>query len=173
MRVQNATGDSLFNVAANGNIAMGGLASDTYKLSVVGSVNATALYQQGNKVCDVSNNCGAIKNGTNPQTADINISGGATFGGTLTVTGNTTFSGAMISFSNNVRGYNVVVVASATSQTITFGTAYPDANYAVLCTPNFNTTCYITNKTTTGFTINYGTAAPSDGSGRVDWFVLH
>lgn len=79
------------------------------------------------------------------------------------------FSGNYITFSNNVRGYNVGVTASATSQAVTFTTAHPDANYAVFCTPDWNTTCYVSNKTTTGFTLNYGTAAPAGQ--LVDWFV--
>ena len=61
------------------------------------------------------------------------------------------------------------VTASATSQAVTFTTAHPDANYAVFCTPDWNTTCYVSNKTTTGFTLNYGTAAPAGQ--LVDWFV--
>lgn len=78
--------------------------------------------------------------------------------------------GAYITFSNNIRGYNVAVASSASSQNVTFGTAHPDANYAVFCTPNWDTTCFVTDKTTTGFTLNYGTAAPSGQ--LVDWFVM-
>jgi hypothetical protein len=88
--------------------------------------------------------------------------------GNLTVK-NATVEGAYISFSNNIRGYNVAVASSVASQTVTFGTAHSDANYAVFCTPNWNTTCFVTNKTTTGFTLNYGSAAPAGQ--LVDWFV--
>ena len=89
-------------------------------------------------------------------------------GGNLTVK-NVSVEGVYITFSNNIRGYNVAVSASATSQVVTFGTAHSDANYAVFCTPNWNTTCYVTNKTVNGFTLNYGTAAPAGQ--LVDWFV--
>ncbi len=89
-------------------------------------------------------------------------------GGNLTVK-NANIEGAYITFSNNMRGYNIAVSASATSQTVSFGTAHSDANYAVFCTPDWNTTCYVTNKTVNGFTLNYGTPAPA--SQLVDWFV--
>ena len=88
--------------------------------------------------------------------------------GNLTVK-SATIEGAYITFSNNIRGYNVAVSASATSQTVSFGTAHSDANYAVFCTPDWNTTCYVTNKTVNGFTLNYGTPAPAGQ--LVDWFV--
>lgn len=91
-----------------------------------------------------------------------------TASGDLTVK-NASVEGAYITFSNNIRGYNMSVAASATSQTVSFGTAHPDANYAVFCTPDWNTSCYVSNKTTNGFTLNYGTAAPA--AQQVDWFV--
>jgi len=91
-----------------------------------------------------------------------------TASGDLTVK-NASVEGAYITFSNNIRGYNVSVTASATSQTVSFGTAHPDANYAVFCTPDWNTSCYVSNKTVNGFTLNYGTAAPA--AQQVDWFV--
>jgi hypothetical protein len=46
----------------------------------------------------------------------------------------------------------------------------PDANYAVLVVPNWSTTCFVTNKATTGFTINFGTAAPPGAT--VDWLMV-
>jgi len=46
--------------------------------------------------------------------------------------------------------------------------AQPDAVYV---TPQWNTTVWITGKTTTGFTINFGTAAPTGGS-YVDWVIF-
>ena len=119
---------------------------------------------------------GLVIKGYNAQTGDLlqaQDSTGAVLAkidasGNLTVK-NANVEGAYITFSNNIRGYNVAVSASATSQVVTFGTAHPDANYAVFCTPDWNTTCFVTNKTTTGFTLNYGTSAPS--SQLVDWFV--
>ena len=46
----------------------------------------------------------------------------------------------------------------------------PDADYAVIVTPNWSTTTFVTAKATTGFTINFGTAAPA--SATVDWFIV-
>jgi hypothetical protein len=48
----------------------------------------------------------------------------------------------------------------------------PDANYGVQVTTNWATTVHVTAKAVSGFTIHFGTAAPGDGSGRVDWFLV-
>jgi len=77
--------------------------------------------------------------------------------------------GAYLTLSSNISGKNVAVSASSTSINITFPTPHPDANYAVFCTPNWGTTCWASAKATTGFTLNFGTAAPS--SQQVDWLV--
>lgn len=61
------------------------------------------------------------------------------------------------------------VNASSTSVNITFATTKPNTNYSVSVAPSWNTTFYVTNKTTTGFTINFGTAPGS--SSPVDWTV--
>ena len=116
------------------------------------------------------------RNSSDVVLAKIDASGNltvknATVQGTLTVTDSATFAGNVITFSNNVRGYNVGVAASATTHTVTFGTAHPDANYAVMCTPDWSTTCFVSNKTASGFTLNFGTAAPSGQ--LVDWFAVH
>ena len=47
----------------------------------------------------------------------------------------------------------------------------PDANYAVLVTPSWNTTHWVTGKATTGFTINFGRPAPRTG-GTIDYFIV-
>lgn len=46
----------------------------------------------------------------------------------------------------------------------------PDANYAVVATPSWQTEVWITNKATTGFTINFGTPAPAGAS--VQWLLF-
>lgn len=51
------------------------------------------------------------------------------------------------------------VTAAATSVAITFPREEPDTDYGVSVTPNWNTTVWVSNKTTTGCTINFGTAA--------------
>lgn len=46
----------------------------------------------------------------------------------------------------------------------------PDATYAVQVTPSWLTTVRVTSKTTAGFTIDFGTAAPAGAT--VDWFIV-
>jgi len=72
---------------------------------------------------------------------------------------------------NFLRGNNVAVAAGATSLAVTLSQTLPSTNYAVYVTPQWNTTVWITGKTTTGFTINFGTAAPTGGS-YVDWVIF-
>lgn len=48
----------------------------------------------------------------------------------------------------------------------------PDTSYAVMIEANWATQTWITNKTTAGFTVNFGSAAPGDGSGRISWFLV-
>jgi hypothetical protein len=47
----------------------------------------------------------------------------------------------------------------------------PDANYAVLVTPSWLTTHRVTSKATTGFTVDFGTAAPG-GGGTIDIMMV-
>jgi hypothetical protein len=70
-------------------------------------------------------------------------------------------------------GVNVAVVAAAVVKAIAFadGKNEPDVNYAVLAAPSWNTTVWVTAKATTGFTLNFGTAAPG-GGGFVDYSVI-
>jgi hypothetical protein len=65
----------------------------------------------------------------------------------------------------------VAVNAGATSVNVSFAPQQPDNNYGIFVSPTWNTTCYITSKTTTGFTVNFGTAAPTEG-GYIEWFML-
>lgn len=88
--------------------------------------------------------------------------------GTLTVTGAATFNGD-ITFSANTRGKDQAITLAATTLVIT-GKTYPDASYSAVCTSNYNTTCFVTGKTSTGFTLNFGTVAPA--SATVDWLVV-
>jgi hypothetical protein len=129
-----------------------------------------------NLTTDNSSTVGLIARGSTGQTADLLQvqSSAGTVLSKIDASGNLTvkradIQGDYISFSNNIRGYNTSVTAATTTKAVTFGTAHPDANYAVLCTPNWNTTCFVSGKTTTGFTLNFGTAAPAGQ--LVDWFV--
>lgn len=90
---------------------------------------------------------------------------------TLHITGEARFDGNLVSFSDNVRGINLPLESGDNLVDVTFGSAYPDTDYAVQCTPSYNTTCYITDKTVDGFKINFGNA-PADDNQKVDWFVV-
>ncbi|MHB9023946.1 MAG: hypothetical protein ACYC7E_07170 [Armatimonadota bacterium] len=70
----------------------------------------------------------------------------------------------------NLRGINRAVTQGATTYAVTFAVAEPDATYAVSVTPTWNTTVWVTNKATTGFTVNFGTAAPSGA--KCDWIII-
>jgi len=62
---------------------------------------------------------------------------------------------------------NVVALGLATGATtvlVTFPRAEVDTAYGVLVTPSWNTTVWVTGKTTTGCTVNAGTAAPAGGT---------
>lgn len=61
------------------------------------------------------------------------------------------------------------VVETETSVAIVFDTELDDANYLITATPNWDTTVYKSGVLTTGFTLNFGTAAPA--SATVDWRV--
>ena len=127
-------------------------------------------YQDGAWIDCVATPATYIQNSTSPQTADFNITGNGVIGGTLTVTGDATFNGSFISFSNNVRGYNITVTNTNTTHEVEFDTAHTNTDYAVLCTPSWGTTCYVTDKTVDGFTLNFSNAA---GVGAmVDWMVV-
>jgi len=67
-------------------------------------------------------------------------------------------------------GVATAVTAAAVNVTITLPLVEVDALYGVVAVPNWSTTVYVTNKTTTSFKINFGTAAPA--SSTVDWIVF-
>lgn len=45
-----------------------------------------------------------------------------------------------------------------------------DSNYQIIITPSWNTTVWVTNKLTSGFTVNFGTAAPAGGT--ISWLLF-
>lgn len=65
---------------------------------------------------------------------------------------------------------NVAVTLAATSHIVTFDKAEPDALFGVVVTPNWLTTFRVTSKATTGFTVDFGTAAPA--SATMDYLVF-
>lgn len=58
----------------------------------------------------------------------------------------------------------VAVTTAATSVAVVFARTEVDASYGVVATPSWGTTVWVTNKTTTGCTINFGTGAPAGGT---------
>lgn len=55
---------------------------------------------------------------------------------------------------------NVAVTLAATTHAITFPRT-ESGDYGVTVTPSWGTTVWVTAKTDTGFTVNFGTAAPA------------
>lgn len=81
--------------------------------------------------------------------------------------GNVNLAGDLVA---RQKGVNVLVPANSTSIDISLPLTEPDTNYGVLVIPHWNTNIWVTGKTTTGFTINFGTAPTVDSS--LDWFVF-
>lgn len=59
---------------------------------------------------------------------------------------------------------NVACAAGITTLAIVLAAPMQDALYGVVATPAWGTTVWVTPKLATGFTLNFGTAAPSGGS---------
>lgn len=70
---------------------------------------------------------------------------------------------------SNFSGGNGINITSGATSYSSPGLNEDDANYKVLVAPTWNTTWWITNKTTTGFTINFGTAPSSNST--LDWSI--
>ncbi len=65
---------------------------------------------------------------------------------------------------------DIAVTASATSHAVVFAGYTIPTTYNVNVETNWNSGHpYVTAKTSAGFTINFPTAAPGDGSGRISW----
>ncbi len=58
----------------------------------------------------------------------------------------------------------------ATSVAVTFPRAEPDTAYGVNATPNWGTTVWVSSKTKTGCTINFGTAAGASATVDISIF---
>jgi hypothetical protein len=183
---QNSDGTVLSRVLANGNLAVGSAGSITTGVHIQNraagdkGLVVQGVASQAGDLLQAQDSAGAvlakIDAGGSLTVKDATVQGTLTVAGavslssTLTVAGNATFNGDYVGFSNNVRGINQAITTGATTLAVAFGTAHADAAYAVNCTPSYDTTCFATNKTTTGFILNFGTAAPA--SAAVDWFVV-
>jgi hypothetical protein len=63
-------------------------------------------------------------------------------------------------------GVDLAIAAGQTSLAIVFERIEPNTDYGVTVTPGWSTTAYVplADKSTTGFTARFGTAAPGGGS---------
>lgn len=69
-------------------------------------------------------------------------------------------------FTSAGNGVDLPVGAGVTSLDVVFARVEPDTNYGVTLMPGWSTTAYVplVDKSTTGFTARFGTAAPGGGS---------
>jgi hypothetical protein len=72
---------------------------------------------------------------------------------------------------NNLRGVDVPVAGGVLSATITFASPEPDASYAVMTECSWLTVKAVVNKSATGFTAQFATAAPH-GGGKLSWVLV-
>jgi len=137
------------------------------------SFNSTYALLIGNVPANVASYSNSAKIVTGSNILSIYGNFGQTSTGTLSFFG---ASGNIpnitsANLQNFFKGNNIAVAAGATSLAVTLSTALPSTNYAVYVTPQWNTSVWVTGKSTTGFTINFGTAAPTGGS-YVDWVIF-
>ncbi len=74
------------------------------------------------------------------------------------------------SATGNLRGINVSVEAGALYFAVPLERPEVDARFGVQVTPSWPTPLAIVGKTTTGFTVSFGTPAPADA--HFDWFLV-
>lgn len=133
----------------NNNVGIGTVTPGA-KLHVITSDNATPsliVQAKSGQTAELLN----VENSTGSSLVKVTVDGG-------------------LALNNEARGINVAITQSATTLAVAFPTAYPSSSYAVLCTPNYGTTCYVTNQTANGFTLNFGSAAPA--SATVSWLAI-
>ena len=65
---------------------------------------------------------------------------------------------------------NLAVALAAVNKAVVFTHTETDASYGVVVSPNWLTTYSVTAKTTTGCTVNFGTAAPANAA--IDIFTF-
>ncbi len=73
-------------------------------------------------------------------------------------------------FTSAGNGVDEAVAGGAPSLAVTFARTEPNSDYGVIITPSWNTTVYValSDKSTTGFTCHFGSAAPG-GGGTICW----
>ncbi len=92
-------------------------------------------------------------------------------GGNLIIdqSGNINIKKGVIMGNSSFRG-SVAIKAGTTSAQVTQTTPWNNIPASITVTASYNTNVWVTNKTTTGFTINVSTSPPSDQS--VDWMAI-
>lgn len=149
VQIQNAAGTSnLFNADTTNSRIGVGTAAPGYTLDVNGDINTTGVYRiNGVTVCSASSCTAAagsnnyIQNGTSPQTADFNVTGGGTIGGVLTVDRGL-FKNAANSTTavqiQNAAGTNLLIV-DTTNGRLSIGPSSVPANGVLTIGTNTNT----------------------------------
>lgn len=67
-------------------------------------------------------------------------------------------------FTSAGNAVQAAVTAATTSKTISFPRTEVDTSYGVNATPSWNTTVWVSSRTTTGCTLTFGTAAPASAT---------
>ena len=139
------------------------LTVDTYRNNVgIGTTTPAARLHVQTGAIDVPT---LLVKGVSGQTADV-LQVQDSSGATLVKVD----AAGRLTLNNNARAINAAITNGQTTLAVTFSSAYPNANYGVLCTPNYATTCYVTNQTANGFTLNFGTAAGAGAT--VSWMAV-
>lgn len=117
----------------------------------------------------------AIYDPANPAATKVAIGSTVAASRTLEVTGDVLVTGTIIGNLSNMKA-GIIAAASFTgspaSATVSFSSAFPDANYAVVVTPvssGANLIFNVRSKSASGFTV--ATAQPTAGLLEVDWIA--
>lgn len=101
------------------------------------------------------------------ETQTLVVNGDATIKGNADVQGNLKV-GKDLELGADSKGVNVAIDQGFSSKMVTFATPRTDTNYAVQVTPGWDTNAWVTEKTATGFKVNFK-AAPAGAT--LDWVM--
>lgn len=139
------------------------------------TVNSSILFQQPNNRAQPMKwlhrgATGSTALAVSPVTGDMEISGGNL---SMNGSGLQKMSGvsATETQAKNLRGINVAVQDGSKELKVLFERQEADGNYAVMVTCSWMTQYAVKDKTASGFTLVFGTAAPEKGGG-FDWFLV-
>lgn len=146
-----------------------GTASKDFAIEGYSGGNLTNLYLRATTVSGVNTiNCAWLNATSNVQENGVNLSAKYTQLATALVS-IPAISGTATA-AKNLRGVNATYTASAATTTVTFATAETDANYAIFIEPKWVTAHAVTSKTTSGFTVTWGTTSGS--AQTFDWLLI-